>query len=324
MTNFEFLQHKNEFAAFSGACIEAETSIAVSPALCALACRKSVELAVKWLYSADSSLTMPFNDSISALIYAPKFTDAIDDDILSKLKYIVKLGNIAAHTGKNINRHDAVVSLSGLFDFVNFIDYCYGTTYEERFFSEALLPIAKTATVTEVEQLKSELESKATESEKLIEQVKNLSAEMEQLRVRNTQTRTFTQQPLNEDETRKTLVDKDLQAARWVFGKNCIEEVPVVGMPISTHNPNGNGRVDYVLYGDNGKPLAVVEAKRTSRSPKEGKQQAKQYADCFEKMTEQRPLIFYTNGYETWFWDDSDYPRTKFFPYSQKMIWSVL
>ena len=309
MINFEYLKTKKEFEAFSDSCIEAETSVAVSPALCALACRKSVELAVKWLYSADSSLTVPFNDNLSALIYNPSFTDSMDTDIVNKLKYIVKLGNLAAHTGKGITRSEAIVSLSNLFDFIGFIDYCYGETYEERSFTESVLPSEKASTAAEVDKLKSELESKASESEKLIEQVKSLSEEMEQLRTKNTEARTFSQKPISEDSTRKTLIDVDLKAAGWIFGRNCLEEVPVIGMPISTHNPNGNGRVDYVLYGDNGKPLAVVEAKRTSSSPKEGKQQAKQYADCLERQTGQRPLIFYTNGYETWFWDDFDYPE---------------
>ena len=309
MANFEFLKSKKEFAAFVNACIEAEASIAVSPALCVLACRKSVELSVKWLYSADSTLSQPFNKNLSALIYNPTFTDSMDDDIVNKLKYIVKIGNLAAHTGRSIERTEAVVALSNLFDFICFIDYCYGTDYEERVFFEDILPVEKVVPTAEADRLKSELDSKATESEKLIEQVKNLSAEMEQLKVRNIESRTFSPKPISEEATRKTLIDVDLKAAGWEFSKNCHTEVPVVGMPISNLNSRGNGFVDYVLYGDNGKPLAVIEAKRTSRSPKEGKQQAKQYADCLENMTGQRPLIFYTNGYETWFWDDFDYPE---------------
>lgn len=58
MTNFDFLKDEQQFAAFSDACIEAEKSIAASPALCALGVRKSAELAVKWLYSVDSSLRL--------------------------------------------------------------------------------------------------------------------------------------------------------------------------------------------------------------------------------------------------------------------------
>ncbi|MFM7406261.1 MAG: DEAD/DEAH box helicase family protein, partial [Cuspidothrix sp.] len=81
-------------------------------------------------------------------------------------------------------------------------------------------------------------------------------------------------------------------------------EYPVTGMP----NKSGNGFVDYVLWGDDGKPLAVVEAKRTRKDPRNGQQQAKLYADCLEKQFNQRPLIFYTNGYEHWLWDDTNYP----------------
>ena len=73
-------------------------------------------------------------------------------------------------------------------------------------------------------------------------------------------------------------------------------------------NVPGVGFVDYVLWGDNGQPLALVEAKRTTADPKNGQQQAKLYADCLEKMHGQRPVIFYTNGYDSWIWDDLFYP----------------
>ncbi|GER71879.1 hypothetical protein BpJC7_31820 [Weizmannia acidilactici] len=74
-------------------------------------------------------------------------------------------------------------------------------------------------------------------------------------------------------------------------------------------NQEGKGFADYVLFGDNGKPLAVVEAKRTSKDPKIGRQQAKLYADCIEKMSGTRPVIFYTNGFETYIWHDPYLPR---------------
>ena len=75
-------------------------------------------------------------------------------------------------------------------------------------------------------------------------------------------------------------------------------------------NASGLGYADYVLWGDDGKPLAVVEAKKTTVDPAVGRQQAKLYADCLEAMHGQRPIIFYTNGYETYLWDDLAYaPR---------------
>ena len=66
--------------------------------------------------------------------------------------------------------------------------------------------------------------------------------------------------------------------------------------------------MDYVLWGDDGKPLALIEAKRTASSPTKGKQQAKLYADCLEQQFDRRPVIFYSNGYNHWIWDDSTYP----------------
>jgi type I restriction enzyme R subunit len=63
-----------------------------------------------------------------------------------------------------------------------------------------------------------------------------------------------------------------------------------------------------VLWGDDGKPLALVEAKRTKKGAKVGQQQAKLYADCLEAQYGQRPVIFFSNGYQHWMWDDARYP----------------
>ncbi len=73
-------------------------------------------------------------------------------------------------------------------------------------------------------------------------------------------------------------------------------------------NQQNTGYVDYVLWGDDGKPLGLIEAKRTTKSPLAGKQQAKLYADCVEEEYGRRPVIFYSNGYQTWIWDDQMYP----------------
>lgn len=102
MTNFDFLQENRQFQAFLDSCVEAEKSISFSPALCALGVRKSAELAVKWLYSIDPSLTMPYRGNFSALMFNPSFTDTVDEDTLNRLRYIIKLGNFAAHTSKQV------------------------------------------------------------------------------------------------------------------------------------------------------------------------------------------------------------------------------
>ncbi|NCC14918.1 MAG: DUF4145 domain-containing protein [Clostridia bacterium] len=309
MTNFDFLQNNPEFQAFSSACIEAESSIAASPALCALGVRKSAELAVKWLYSVDKSLKLPFKDNLSALIYNPSFVDSVDDEIMGKLKFIIKLGNFAAHTGKNISRHEATLSLGCLFDVVLFIDYCYGSAYEDRVFDETLLPSEAASAIpkAEFDRLKTELDAKDDERQKLLDDLKKMQSEMETLRASNTASRAYTAGTKSEADTRKSYIDVDLKAMGWRFRVNCFEEVPVFGMP----SDSGDGYVDYVLNGDNGLPLAVVEAKKTTVDPKVGRHQAKLYADCLESQYGQRPFIFYTNGYDTWFWDDTNYPERK-------------
>jgi type I restriction enzyme R subunit len=107
----------------------------------------------------------------------------------------------------------------------------------------------------------------------------------------------------SEAETRDCFIDLLLKEAGWELDEKNFE-IEVSGMP----NNQGKGYVDYVLWGDDEKPLALIEAKRTRRDAKVGRQQAKLYADCLEAQYGPRPVIFYSNGYEHWLWDDVSYP----------------
>ena len=107
-----------------------------------------------------------------------------------------------------------------------------------------------------------------------------------------------------EAETRDLFIDLLLREAGFDPKAPDTIEVEVKGMP----NAPGVGYVDYVLRGDDGKPLALVEAKRTRKDPRVGQQQAKLYADCLEAQYGQRPIIFYSNGYDHWIWDDTRHP----------------
>lgn len=109
----------------------------------------------------------------------------------------------------------------------------------------------------------------------------------------------------NERETREQLIDPKLNLAGWdvlttkhVIEKNraCIE-TPVTGMPRTTENPSGNGFVDYVLFGDDGKPLALCEAKKSVVNEEQGRVQACLYADALERQHGIRPIVYYTNGF---------------------------
>ncbi|MDA8443066.1 MAG: DUF4145 domain-containing protein, partial [Peptococcaceae bacterium] len=108
--NFEFLEGQPEYVLFAPACIEAERVLATSPAMAAVGTRKAFELAVKWVYSADNTINMPYKDNLQALIHEPSFRFAMDDKTWGKLLYIIKLGNLAVHTDKAVSKSDAILS----------------------------------------------------------------------------------------------------------------------------------------------------------------------------------------------------------------------
>jgi len=306
--NFDFLRNRTEYQMFAAACLEAERVLATSPAMSAVGSRKALELALKWVYAADNTIRMPYKDNLQSLLHEPTFRFAVDNKTWSKLLYVVKLGNIAVHTDKAVTRSEALLALQAVFEFVQWIDYCYGSEYEERFFDENLVP-SQTFEIDEAKILEQQslLEQKESEINALRAQVAALSAKYTGEKERHKEERHFTPVDPSEYETRKKYIDVDLKLLGWTFGDDVREEVEVTGMP----NAEGVGYVDYVLYGKDGLPLALIEAKRTSRDPKIGTHQAKLYADCLERMTGRRPIIFTTNGFETNIWESPDVPQRK-------------
>ena len=168
MTNFSFLKAKTEYALFAPACMEAEKIYVSAPAMCAVGCRKALELAVKWVYAADKSMKMPYKDNLQSLIHEPTFRFAVDSDTWGKMPFIIKLGNLAVHTERSVQPSDALASLRGLFEFVQWIDYCYGADYQERTFDENLVPTGKVAVDTrKIKEQESLLDQKDAEIEAL-------------------------------------------------------------------------------------------------------------------------------------------------------------
>ncbi len=309
-SNFAFLKNDPKYQEIAIACMEAEKAISVSNSTAALQTRRALEIAVKWAYQYDSDLTVPYQDNLSSLIHNYEFKEILDEKLFPRIKFIISLGNKAAHTVKPVSRDQAVQSLSNLYDFISWVDYSYSTETHNEQFNASLLQDGS-ALEKKTRQMQLDLAAKEAawevERKKLKESLKSAQERQKttEQRKENEAAKDFVCFDISEFKTRKIYIDHALEMAGWEIGTNCIEEVEVAGMP----NPSGQGFVDYVLYADNGKPLAVVEAKRTSEDPKKGKVQARLYADCLEKEHGVRPLIFYTNGFETWFWDDSDYPE---------------
>ena len=102
MTNFDFLLSDTQFTTFGEVAIAAEKIYTIDPAACALNCRRGVEFAVKWMYSVDGGLVMPYDDRLARLMDTEDFRAIVNRDLWQSLKYIRQTGNAAAHTGKKI------------------------------------------------------------------------------------------------------------------------------------------------------------------------------------------------------------------------------
>ena len=299
MTNFDFLTFDPQFNTFASVAVSAERILHIDPAACVLNCRRAMEFAVKWMYSVDGSLVLPYDDRLVSLMDNEDFRDIVGQDIWRRMKLIRTLGNNAAHTGKKISEEQAALCLENLFIFLDFVAYCYGTDYTERTFDPALLkdePAAPPPVYTDAEV---KLEQLMAENAALREELTARRAEQQQ---------TYVPKPLDlsEYKTRKIYIDAMLLDAGWTEGRDWLNEVELPGMP----NKSEVGYADYVLYDDTHKPLAVIEAKRTCVDVSKGRQQAKLYADLLENKYGRRPVIFLSNGFDTRI-DDGKYPERR-------------
>lgn len=301
MTNFDLFTKNQDFAAFSEPAVAAERTYQIDPATCVLNCRRSMEAAVKWMYSVDKDLIMPYQDTLISLISTDEFRDIVDESLLRRMDYIRKTGNAVAHAGRKISKEQAALCLENLYVFLDFVAYCYSDDYQEGTYDPSLLeqvdtPAAATASNPEMEV---KLEQLMAENAKLRDELTARRTEQQQ---------TYVPKPLDisEYKTRKLYIDAMLVDAGWIEGKNWINEYEIPGMP----NRSEVGFADYVLMGDDGRILAVIEAKRTCVDVAKGRQQAKLYADLIGQKQGRRPVVFLTNGFDTRI-VDNQYPERK-------------
>ena len=299
MTNFDFLKSDPQFATFSDVAISAEKILNIDAAASVLNCRRAMEFAVKWMYSVDKDLEMPYDTTLITLMSSEDFRDVVGNDIYRRMDFIRKVGNIAAHGGKKISMEQAKLCIENLYYFLDYVAYCYGKDYKEGQFDASLLELTTEEALSFVTEKTVDLESLMAENKALKDELTARRAEQQQ---------TYVPKPLDlsEFKTRKIYIDTMLQEAGWIENETWINEVELPGMP----NKSEVGYADYVLYDDTHKPLAVVEAKRTCKDVAVGRQQAKLYADILEKQCGRRPVIFLTNGFETRI-DDGQYPERK-------------
>ena len=300
MTNFDFLLSDPQFEPFAQAAVSAEKIYTIDSAACVLNCRRAMEAAVKWMYSVDSVLVMPYQDSLVSLMGAEEFRDIVGGDIWKRLDLIRRVGNQAAHSGRKIQQEQAALCLHNLYVFMDFIACCYGESCTEGQFDPALLTAEKPSPAPAAPS-EDEIDLKA-----LMEENRALREELTARREQQHENYVPKPLELSEYKTRKIYIDTMLTDAGWIEGRDWINEVELPGMP----NKSEVGYADYVLYDDAHRPLAVIEAKRTCVDVSKGRQQAKLYADLLEKQSGRRPVVFLSNGFETHI-IDGQYPERR-------------
>jgi type I restriction enzyme R subunit len=317
MSNFTFLT--TNWPELYETAREAEQNVNSAPRTSCFYARRSLERAVKWLYTNDSYLKKPYADNLAALIHEPTFRENLEPCLFPKILTIQKIGNLAVHSDKPISSNDSLHTLKELFHVLYWLARSYSpnaAAIGKPLFDITRIPQKDSAihdrNAEQLAKLQSDLSEKDArlaekdaELARTQEEIEALKARIQGLKERNRQTPD--EHDYSEADTRDYFIDLLLKESGWDLKAPDVLEYPVVGMP----NDKNEGFVDYVLWGDDGLPLAVVEAKRTKKDSRIGQQQAKLYADCLERMKGQRPLIFFTNGYETWLWDDLNYPPRK-------------
>ncbi len=313
MSNFAFLPR--ELRGIADAAVKAEGHIIGDPRAACFHARFALEAVVHWLYRHDNSLRMPYDQSLGALLHEPGFQNRLPQTVFQKARLIQKVGNQAVHNPRPVRQYDALQAVKELHHVCFWLvrSYLPAASRDDAVWQNDRIPQPLTAADVvsrkELETLEERLARQNEDALKRQQQSDAIDAELQTLRQQLAEVRAAAEQipdphDYSEAETRHQHIDVDLRRAGWPLDQARDREYPLDGMP----SRGGRGLADYVLWGDDGKPLAVVEAKRSTVDAIAGQQQAKLYADCLETMHGQRPIIFYTNGYTTWIWDDLSYP----------------
>ncbi|WP_419923710.1 DEAD/DEAH box helicase family protein [Candidatus Poriferisocius sp.] len=286
--------------------------------------RKCLESGVRWVFRHDGSLPQPYEEKLNAYLNEPGFKALADGRVFDVARKIQRAGNRAVHESKAPSKLEAVEIVSALFQFCFWLAFAYGRSSKPdaslRFDPHRLVDAGRVerASLRERRELEDRLDREAADLEQARQRLAEASRTAEELEDELAELRRQVAvakkaaesipaeaHDWSEADTRRFKIDALLAEAGWsgfVEGRDV--EYEVQGMP----SGSGVGYVDYVLWGADGLPLAVVEAKRALVDPKVGQQQARLYADCLEAEFGRRPAVFCSNGYEHWLWDDTQYP----------------
>ncbi len=308
MLNFDYLKQIPELAPLHHLCDLCEQRQYTEPDSAAINARKALEWIVKAIYKMKG-VEPGERTSLLQLTTADVFADFIaDPELMKAVHWIRKVGNLAAHDGK-VTRSDAFFTTLNLYNLISGVLLKLRVFESIPPFDKSLLPKEPTITTPPVNPIGpispiGPIESLV--SPQTVAEAPSVKPEL-------------SWGDISEAETRRRYIDLMLREAGWDVlenegdiqpGKACVE-IEVAGMP----NNAGKGYADYVLFGTDGKPLAVIEAKRTSKDPNIGKYQAELYAESLENRYGVRPVIYYTNGYEIYCIDGLGYPARRLYAF---------
>lgn len=317
-SNFDFLvdRHRELYVAAQ----QAEAVARQAPRMACVQARFALERAVHWLYANDAYLRLPYDRNLGALIHEQSFKDNLPRHVFDKVRLIQRVGNQAAHGARGPSSRDALQVVRDLFHVMFWLARSYApedVELRDRHFDLALLPMpepqgARDASREQIAELEKARDASAEMARIEAERRQQTEAELAEAQalvkaLKAANAARAEPHDYDEAQTRDRYIDLLLEEAGWDPHGPDVAEYEVSGMPKLKPGSTGQGFVDYVLWGRDGRPLALVEAKRTRKSAEVGAHQAKLYADCLEAESGRRPVIFLTNGHEHFIWDDGAY-----------------
>lgn len=313
MRNFDIIKGIDGLGTIYRYCAAAEDFQVNNPVISAQQARLALETMIKTVYRLKG-WQIGEKASLLSLTTDDRFTGFIDsEDLMKRIHYVRKIGNTAAHAGDGfVGPRESFFTILNLYYIIGSIMLAWQVIDSLPDFDKGLIPQTPQMSPLAVVPQTGQNNTTTTQTATTVAQAMEESS--------GAQPATIEAQPvvsdLSEAETRRLYIDLLLHEAGWKIseckGKTiarqaCIE-VEVQGMP----SESGVGYADYVLFNASGIPLAVIEAKRTSKNAAEGRHQAELYANCLAaRYACPRPVIYYTNGFETHIIDGMGYPARK-------------
>lgn len=302
-SNFDFLLSEKIFASFAGLAVEAEEGLRRSPSVSAVLTSRALERAIRWVFIHDVEIALPYRESMPRLMHESTFLEILPRDYVPLIRYIVQLANLTAHREVPISQEGAALSLESLHYFLRWLSAAYGDGEKIAPFDASILPMqyGHINIDTLQEELLDIYQRPIDPGRSLFRGRRMVREEAKALTKKRKWRGKGAYVPLPSaflDKVRWHYTLVDGAQAGWMLGQDVLPDFEI---------PDGRGgdKVDFVLFGSNGAPAAIVERKVSLRDLYAGVRRAKEWADRLEKHYGQRPYIFTVREGGFWVVDEA-------------------